>query len=141
MRDSKSKRLFYFNNVTQVSQWERPVGVNIVRINQTGSAVILGNGVFEKDYTHQPGMQSEPQVFANQAGHMIDPIKSYQAEVFKDKDHNADSTTMGESERTPMYRNQERDLSLGRVISSSRSTPTHTIALSTATFCSIVAES
>ena len=33
---------------------------------------------------------------------MIDPIKSYQAEVFKEKDHNADSTTVGESERTPM---------------------------------------
>ena len=102
VRDAKSKRLFYFNNVTQISQWERPVGVNIVRINQTGSAVILGNGIFEKDYSHQLGVQSQPQVFANQAGHGKNPIKSYQAEVLKEKDRNADSTTVGESERTPM---------------------------------------
>ena len=102
VRDAKSKRLFYFNNVTQISQWERPVGVNIVRINQTGSAVILGSGIFEKDYSHQLGVQSQHRVFANQAGHVIDPNKSYQAEAIKEKDHNADSTTVGESERTPM---------------------------------------
>ena len=102
VRDAKSKRLFYFNNVTQISQWERPVGVNIVRINQTGSAVILGNGIFEKDYSHQLGVQSQPQVFANQAGQVIDTIKTYQAEVIKEKDLNSDNTTEVETERTPM---------------------------------------
>ena len=56
VRDMKSKRLFYFNNVTQISQWERPVGVNIVRINQTGSAVILGSGVFEKAKERRSGV-------------------------------------------------------------------------------------
>ena len=101
VRDAKSKKLFYFNNVTQVSQWNRPEGVKIIPINQVGNAVVLGSGIIEKDYSSNPNSRLGPQSFINGEDHIVDPIQCYQKDVFDDKDQLSESTVVGESERSP----------------------------------------
>ena len=88
IRDSKSKKLFYFNETTQVSQWKKPQNVTIIPINQKGVAIIRGNGVIEKEYLNAcskmvaKGSGNDSLTYLNEEGHVIDPVKHAQSIVF-----------------------------------------------------------
>lgn len=96
IRDVKSKKLFYFEAVSQVSQWNRPEGVTIIPINQRGVAIILGNGVIEKNYATASARMANRE-FVNQDEHIFDPIEHTKSQIFPDIDaHSSISTPLTE---------------------------------------------
>ena len=88
IKDSKSKKLFYFNEATQVSQWKKPQNVTIIPINQKGVAIIRGNGVIEKEYLNAcsrlagKGSVNTRHAYLNEEDHIIDPVKQAQSLIF-----------------------------------------------------------
>ena len=94
VKDVKSKKTFYFESVSQKTQWNRPEGVTIIPINQRGVAIILGNGVIEKNYlSSHSNMQ-----YINQDEHTYDHIEYTQQKVFSDHEtHSEVSTPTNES--------------------------------------------
>lgn len=96
IRDVKSKKIFYFEAVSQISQWKRPEGVTIIPINQRGVAIILGNGVIEKDYLSASSRWNGRQ-YLNEEDHIYDPVDYVQKQLFtEDESHSEVSITLGD---------------------------------------------
>ena len=120
MKDIKTKKTLYFNDVTQVTQWERPENVTIVPVNQRGVAIILGNGVIEKDYrsatVHLDAENNENRVYLNAEDHLYDTVHHTQKAVFKDTTPDSSKTPITDPEISPV--NREWLLEIGLSIES-----------------------
>ncbi len=120
VKDIKTKKTFYFNDVTQVTQWERPENVTIVPVNQRGVAIILGNGVIEKDYrsatVHLDAENNENRVYLNAEDHLYDTVHHTQKAVFKDTTPDSSKTPITDPEISPV--NREWLLEIGLSIES-----------------------
>ena len=106
IRDEKSKKLFYYNDSTKVTQWERPENVTIVQIEQRGVAIILGNGVIEKDYRNAPLGDSKAasidnHIYLNAKDHLYDTVRHTQESVFKNQKQESSTTPITDSDMTP----------------------------------------
>lgn len=107
IRDEKSKKLFYYNDNTKVTQWERPGSATIVPIEQRGVAIILGNGVIEKDYRNAPLMGDakaasiDNHIYLNAKDHLYDTVRHTQESVFKNQKQESSTTPITDSDMTP----------------------------------------
>lgn len=108
VKDIKTKKIFYFNDVTQVTQWERPENATIVPVNQRGVAIILGNGVIEKDYRsatmHLDVENNDSRVYLNAEDHLYDTVRHTQKAVFKETTPDSSKTPITDSEVSPASR-------------------------------------
>ena len=107
IRDEKSKKLFYYNDNTKVTQWERPENVTIVPVEQRGVAIILGHGVIEKDYRNAPLMGDtktasiDNHIYLNAKDHLYDTVRHTQASVFKNQKQESSTTPITDSDISP----------------------------------------
>lgn len=101
IRDVKSKKLFYFEAVSQISQWNRPEGVTIIPMNQRGVAIILGNGVIEKNYL-TASSKMENREFVNQEEHTYDPIEHTKSLIFPGSESHSGISSPITEETTPI---------------------------------------
>ena len=108
VKDIKSKKTFYFNDDTQVTQWERPENATIIPVNQRGVAIILGNGVIEKDYRSATMRldteNNENRIYLNAEDHLYDTVHHTQKAVFKDTTPDSSRTPITDPELSPVSR-------------------------------------
>ena len=105
IKDADSKKTFYFNDVTRVTQWKRPENVTIIPINQRGVAIILGNGVIEKDYrnatSHLHNGKQDNHIYIGCEDHLYDTVRHTQQSVFQEKTPELYSTPLSEQDISP----------------------------------------
>ena len=105
IKDETSKRTFYYNEQTQVTQWERPENAIIQTFEQRGIAIILGDGVFEKEYENARSQVNmgklDNHIYVSRENHLFDPIQHTQAMVFQSNTSESYTTPISEQEISP----------------------------------------
>ena len=105
IKDETSKRTFYYNEQTQVTQWERPENAIIQTFEQRGIAIILGDGVIEKDYENARSQVNmgklDNHIYVSRENHLFDPIQHTQAMVFQSNTPESYTTPISEQEISP----------------------------------------
>ena len=105
IRDETSKRTFYYNEQTQVTQWERPENAIIQTFEQRGIAIILGDGVIEKDYENARSQMNtgklDNHIYVSRENHLFDPIQHTQAMVFQSNTPESYTTPISEQDISP----------------------------------------
>lgn len=92
IRDYNSNKLFYFDAISHISQWNRPVGVTVIPANQRGVAIVLGNGVIEKDYLASSRMRYRE--YFNEEDHIYDPVEFMKRQIFTEEESHGELTSI-----------------------------------------------